>query len=60
MLSKPAPTNPPSGILSEIIIPKYDIIDYAAVGELRLLRSLDVVFDGRPVPTRLWSGVVEG
>jgi hypothetical protein len=30
------------------------------VSELRLLRTIDVTFDGRRVPTRVWSGVVEG
>ncbi len=53
-------TNPPSGILCEVILPKYDICNYGAVNELRLLRVIDVAFDGKKVPTRIWSGVVEG
>jgi hypothetical protein len=57
-----APPPPPStsGILSEIILPKYDVCNYGCVSELRLLRVMDVTFDGRRVPTRVWSGVVEG
>ncbi|GBF88551.1 starch synthase, chloroplastic-like protein [Raphidocelis subcapitata] len=49
-----------SGILSEVILPKYDCIAYAAIQELRPLRSIEVAFDGRRVATRVWSGVVEG
>lgn len=51
---------PQSGVLSKVIIPKYDICDYRAVSELRLQRVMDVEYDGRRVPTRVWSGVVEG
>ncbi|KAI8473263.1 MAG: hypothetical protein J3K34DRAFT_519107 [Monoraphidium minutum] len=49
-----------SGILCEIILPKYDVCDYGAVTDLRLLRVIDVRYDGRAVPTRVWSAVVEG
>jgi len=49
-----------SGILCEVILPKYDICHYGAVSELRLLRTIDVTFDARPIKTKIWSGVVEG
>jgi hypothetical protein len=49
-----------SGILCEVVLPKYDICDYAAVSDLRMLRVIDVAYDGRKVPTRVWSAVVEG
>lgn len=49
-----------SGILSEIVIPKYDVCNYSAVQELRLVRVLEVPYGGGRVRTRVWSGVVEG
>lgn len=49
-----------SGILSEVILPKYDVCNYAAVAGLRRLRTIDVTYDGRAVRTAVWAGVVEG
>ena len=54
------PLHPHSGILSEIIVPKYDVCNYSAVSGLRLVRTIDVAYDGRRVRTAIWSGVVEG
>jgi len=54
------PTKRHSGVLSEVIVPKYDVCNYSAVSELRVLRTIDVTFDGKNVPTHIWSGVVEG
>ena len=56
----PPPSSINSGILSEVILPKYDVCNYAAVAGLRRLRTIDVTYDGRAVRTAVWAGVVEG
>ncbi|KIZ05811.1 hypothetical protein MNEG_2146 [Monoraphidium neglectum] len=49
-----------SGILCEVVLPKYDICNYAALTDLRVLRVINVEYGGASVPTRVWSGVSEG
>lgn len=49
-----------SGILCEVVLPKYDVCNYSASSDLRMLRVMDVEFAGRTVRTRVWSAVAEG
>eukprot|EP00850_Spirogloea_muscicola_P007677 SM000039S14507 [mRNA] locus=s39:477496:482960:+ [translate_table: standard] len=48
------------GTLIEIIMPKYDCIDYKCVEELRQLCKVDVVWNGAEIATLVWSGLVDG
>ncbi|GFR45954.1 hypothetical protein Agub_g7421, partial [Astrephomene gubernaculifera] len=50
-----------SGLLTEVILPKYDCINYADVHELRPMCEVEVPWGpGAGVRTAVWSGCVEG
>ncbi|XP_057844766.1 probable starch synthase 4, chloroplastic/amyloplastic isoform X2 [Cryptomeria japonica] len=49
------------GHLVEIILPKYDCMDYSRIGKLKVLDvQIDSYFDGRLFKNKIWSGTVEG
>lgn len=49
------------GHLVEIILPKYDCMDYSRIGKLKVLDvQIDSYFDGRLFKNKIWLGTVEG
>ncbi|XP_011658280.1 probable starch synthase 4, chloroplastic/amyloplastic isoform X3 [Cucumis sativus] len=49
------------GHLVEIVLPKYDCMEYSRIKDLRLLDAvLESYFDGRLFKNKIWVGTVEG
>lgn len=49
------------GHLVEIIVPKYDCMDYSRVKKLKVLdMQIDSYFDGQLFKNKVWLGIVEG
>lgn len=49
------------GNLVEIILPKYDCMDYSRVKKLKVLdMQIDSYFDGQFFKSKIWLGIVEG
>ncbi|KAG1680584.1 hypothetical protein FOA52_015032 [Chlamydomonas sp. UWO 241] len=49
-----------TGTLAEILLPKYDCIEYTSVQELRIISEIFVPWGTERVRTVVWSGVTEG
>lgn len=44
----------------EIILPKYDCINFREVDELTIFKQIDSQFQGKIYPSTIWSGKIEG
>ncbi|GLI64546.1 hypothetical protein VaNZ11_007864 [Volvox africanus] len=63
VVSSLAKAHQSSGLLTEVILPKYDCIQYGEVHELRQMSELEVPWGpdpNRTVRTVVWSGCVDG
>jgi len=48
------------GLMVEVILPKYNCIDYKSVIDLKVLTEISVPWAGYPIRTLVWTGVAEG
>lgn len=49
------------GHLVEIVLPKYDCMDYSRIKDLKIINfDFSSYFDGQQYNNKVWRGIVEG